>query len=268
MTYFAPETEKHLTAAGLEPGRMSYFAGRAAPMGAVSGSVVAATFFNFSPALVARHIPKAWSLASPADLVAARFEAVDGALRRLLGDDVVASPEVAEAAHLARRAAEAVEPQGRPLAAGHLDVEWPSAPHLVLWHAVSVLREHRGDGHIALLVDAGLSGIDALVTATATGTGFVPPFARASRGWTEDEWAACEVSLRERGLLGDGLSLTPEGNALRERIEDDTNRLGAAPWEALGEEGTARLGELGRPLVRGLLKAGCFPAEGVFATRR
>ncbi|MEK6438556.1 hypothetical protein WBK50_05880 [Pseudonocardia sp. T1-2H] len=268
MTYFAPETEKHLTAAGLEPGRMSYFAGRAAPMGAVSGSVVAATFFNFSPALVARHIPKAWSLASPADVVAARFEAVDGALRRLLGDDVVASPVVAEAAALARRAAEAAEPQGRPLAAGHLDVEWPSAPHLVLWHAVSVLREHRGDGHIALLVDAGLSGIDALVTATATGTGFVPSFARASRGWTEDEWAASEVSLRERGLLGDGLSLTPEGNALRERIEDDTNRLGAAPWEALGEEGTARLGELGRPLVRGLLKAGCFPAEGVFATRR
>src|SRR4051794_22292754 len=63
--YFAPEHDERLTAVGLRPGRMCYFAGRAAPMGPVGPGVVAATFYNFSPSLVARHIPRAWTLASP-----------------------------------------------------------------------------------------------------------------------------------------------------------------------------------------------------------
>ncbi|NMI00614.1 hypothetical protein HF526_25380 [Pseudonocardia sp. K10HN5] len=273
MVYFAPETERLLTGAGLEPGRMTYFAGRAAPMGAVSASVVAATFYNFNPDLVARHIPAAWELADPATLVAARFAAADAALRRLLGDETVASPAVAEAAGLARRAAEACDPQGRPLAAGHLDLEWPVEPHLVLWHALSILREHRGDGHIALLLDAGLTGIEALVTATATGKGFVVPFAKASRGWSDAQWDGAVAALRSRGLLGDGdgsgpdgLGLTAEGDALRRRLEGDTDRLGAGPWSHLGADDAGRLAELGGVLVRTLVAAGCFP-DGVFAAR-
>ncbi|MDN5919145.1 MAG: hypothetical protein L0I76_29300 [Pseudonocardia sp.] len=267
MVYFAPEAEPRYIEAGLEAGRMSYFAGRAAPMGAVSASVVTATFFNFNGELVASNIPKAWTLASPATLVTARFEIVDAALRRLLGDDGVASPEVAEAAGLARRAAEAAQPEGRPLAGGHMDLDWPDAPHLVLWHALSILREHRGDGHIALLVEADLSGLEALLTATATGTGFVPGFARASRGWSREQWDAGIAGLRERGLLDPAAELEPTaaGEKLRNRIEDDTDRLGGAPWTALGAEGTARLGELSAGLVRTALRAGAFPAEGVFA---
>lgn len=265
MAYFAPETEQQLTAAGLKPGRMTYFAGRAAPMGAVGPGVVAATFFSFNPTLVARHIPAAWALSDPTALVAARFAAVDGALRRMLGDDVVASSEVVEAAGLARRAAEACSPEGRPLAAAHLDVEWPSAAHLVLWHAVTILREHRGDGHVALLLGEGLSGIEAHVSHTASRRGFVPPFAMTSRGWSQEQWNAAQARLTERGVLGRSGDLTAEGTALRKRIENDTNRLGAAPWEHLGADGVARLGELGGALVQALLVAGCFP-EGVFAT--
>lgn len=266
MTYFAPETEEHLTAAGLKPGRMCYFAGRAAPMGAVGPGVVAATFYNFNPALVARHIPAAWALAAPATLVEARFAAVDAALRRMLGDEVVGSAEVAEAAGLARRAAEAVTVEGRPLAAGHADLPWPDAPHLVLWHALSILREHRGDGHLMVLGGAGLDGLEALVSYTATGRGFVPPFAMASRGWSQDDWDAATARLAGRGVLdGDG-ALTAEGAALRKRIEDDTTRLGAGPWQHLGAEGGARLAEAGGRLVAALLAAGCFPA-GVFANR-
>lgn len=267
MAYFAPETEELLTGAGLKPGRMSYFAGRAAPMGAVGAGVVAATFYNFSPTLVARSIPDAWTLATPETLVAARFAAVDAALRRMLGDDVVASPEVAEAAGLARRAAEACTVEGRPLAAGHLDVAWPAEPHLVLWHALSILREHRGDGHIAALVAAGLSGLEALVSYTATGRGFVMPFAMASRGWKQEQWDAAGAALAERGVLAADGTLTGDGTALRKRIEDDTNRLGAGPWDHLGDEGAARLGEIGGGLVRTLLAAGCFP-DGVFAATR
>lgn len=266
MTYFAPETEHHLTGAGLKPGRMSYFAGRSAPMGAVGAGVVAATFYNFNPDLVARSIPAAWTMATPAALVTARFAAVDAALRRMLGHATVASPEMVEAAGLARRAAEACTGEGRPLAAAHLDLEWPSEPHLVLWHALTILREHRGDGHIAMLVGAELDGLEALVTYTATGRGFVPPFAMASRGWTREQWDAAVTSLAGRGVLSAAGELTEEGSALRKRVEDDTNRLGAGPWLHLGDAGAARLSEIGGRLVQELLAAGCFP-DGVFAAR-
>jgi hypothetical protein len=267
MAYFAPETEEHLVAAGLKRGRMCYFAGRAAAMGAVGPGVVVASFCNFSPTLVARHLPAAWGLAAPGAVVEARYAAVDAALRRMLGDDAVASGEVAEAARLARTATDAVTVEGRPLAAAHLDVPWPEAPHLVLWHALTVLREHRGDGHVALLVDAGLSGLEALVTHTASGRGFVAPFAMASRGWSQEEWDAGAAGLAERGLLAADGALTPEGAALRKRLEEDTDRLGAAPWLHLGAEGTARLGEIGGRLAAALVDAGCFPA-GVFAAPR
>ncbi|ANY08049.1 SCO6745 family protein [Pseudonocardia sp. HH130630-07] len=272
--YFAPEGDPRYTAAGLDEGRMTYVAPRAAPMGAVGPSVVTAAFYNFAPSLVARSLPRAWTLASPADLVAARFEVADASLRRLLGD-AVDSPEMAEAATLARTAAAAVSPDGRPLAAGHLDVEWPTAPHVVFWHALSILREHRGDGHIALLVAAGLSGLEALLTATATGTGFTPEFARASRGWTVQEWNDGVARLGERGLLEHAAPsdetvvpvLTEAGAALRKRIEDHTHRLGAAPWGALGADGATRLGEIGGAFARTALANGAFPSDGVFAAR-
>jgi hypothetical protein len=80
-------------------------------------------------------------------------------------------------AGLAREAASACTAEGRPLYAGHAGLDWPDAPHVAAWHAATLLREHRGDGHIAALVAAGLSGIDALVTHVATGQGFVPGFA-------------------------------------------------------------------------------------------
>src|SRR3954451_20679201 len=82
MGYFAPEPDEHLTATGLRPGRMVYFAGRAAAMGAVGPGVVTATFFNFAPAIVARHIPRAWTLATPEQVLAARFAAARASLTR------------------------------------------------------------------------------------------------------------------------------------------------------------------------------------------
>lgn len=266
FVYFAPETEAQGTAVGLRPGRMTYFAARSAPMGAVGAAVVAATFFNFSAALVARHIPAAWSLATPEVVHSARLHAVDLAMRRLLGDDVVESDDVAQAAVLARRAAQACSPQGRPLAAAWGAAPWPEQPHVALWQASAVLREHRGDGHIVRLVDEGLSGIEALVTATATGRGFLPSFAMASRGYSQQEWDTAVTALGERGILDAHGGLTEDGLALRKRIEHDTDRLGAAPWSQLGDTDAARLSEIGGRLVRALLAAGCFP-DGVFAPR-
>jgi hypothetical protein len=264
LIYFAPETEQHLTSAGLRPGRMCYFAGRAAPMGAVSAGVVTATFYNFSPGLIARCIPGAWELARPDVVIGARFAAVDAALTRLLGPDVIASREMVTMAELTREATAGCRPDGRPLYAGHAGLGWPDAPHLAMWHALSLLREHRGDGHICALVAAELSGLEALVTHTATGKGFVTGFAQASRGWSDEEWKGAVEALSARGLLGADGALTPAGEALRAHVEEETDRLAAAPWQHLGDERTEEVVRLGTAMTRTALKAGAFPREGVF----
>jgi hypothetical protein len=258
MTYFVPETEEYLVGAGLRPGRMCYFAGRSAPMGAVSAGVVAATFYNFNPTAVARHLDDAWALATPTDVVSARFRSVDAALRRMLGPAADA-PDIAEAAALARTAAEGCAPEGRPLYAGHADLNWPGEPLLDLWHATSLLREHRGDGHVIALAAAGLTGLEALITHTAGGQGFTVPFAQRSRGWSGEEWDAGAAGLVERGLLDPSGALTPAGVAVRSETEARTNRLAVAPWAALGPAGADRLAEIGARLSEMIMASGLFP---------
>jgi len=249
MVYFVPEAAAAYERLGIT-GRAGYFASRAAPMGAVQADVVVSTFFNFDPELVHAAIPSSWAIAAPEALVAARFAAVDAACRRLLGDEVLASAEMRRAADLARTAAEEASrrAEGRPLAAAHADVAWPAEPHLVLWHAQSILREYRGDGHIALLVVHGLSGIEALVTHAAAGD--VPAqLLRSTRGWPPEAWDAAIDALRERGWLerGDPLRFTEWGGAQRRAIEDGTDALAAAPYDVLGDEDCAALRALVRP---------------------
>ena len=231
-------------------GRDGYFASRAAPMGAVSAEVVISTFFNFNPELVHAAIPKAWTVTTPDALVAARFDAVDGAMRRLLGDDVVQSDEMRRAAELGRGMAEVAGThiEGRPLCAGHAQLPWPDQPHLVLWHAQSVLREYRGDAHIALLVTHGLTGVDALLTHAAGGD--VPAhLLQSTRGWSNEDWNTAADSMRTRGWLSDSdeLAFTESGAARRQEIEDQTDQLAAAPYAALGEDGCAEFRTLTRP---------------------
>jgi hypothetical protein len=249
MVYFVPEAVDAYDRLGISGGD-GYFASRAAPMGAASAGVVISTFFNFNPDMVHSAIPRAWTITTPEALVAARLEAVDGAMRRLLGNDAVRSTEMARAAGLARLAAEdaSTRVEGRPLAAGHAGLDWPDEPHLVLWHAQSILREYRGDGHIALLVDHGLSGIQALVTHGATRE--VPaPLLRSTRGWTAQQWETAAESMRSRGWLldDDELALTEWGAAQRQEIEDQTDALAAAPYAALGDEACDELRTLVRP---------------------
>ncbi|MGY1778724.1 SCO6745 family protein [Geodermatophilus sp. SYSU D01036] len=264
--YFVPETEQHLTAIGLRPGRMVYFAGRAAPMGAVGPGVVTATFSNFSPAIVARHIPRAWTLASPAQVVEARFASARASLTRLLGgEEAAAAPEVTELGDLLADACSVLPAEGRPLYAGHADLPWPEDPVTRLWHAASLLREWRGDGHVAVLLRHGLSGLEALVTHTATGRGFLPASAKATRGWSDEDWAAAAARLADRGLL-DGDRLTDAGQRLRADLEAETDALGTTPWAHLGPERTARVVELGKRMSATLVANGAYPS-GVFAGR-
>ncbi|GAB3191692.1 hypothetical protein GCM10027261_02310 [Geodermatophilus arenarius] len=264
--YFVPETDQHLTAIGLRPGRMVYFAGRAAPMGAVGPGVVTATFSNFSPKLVARHVPRAWTLASPAQVVEARSASARASLTRLLGgEEAAAAPEVTELGDLLADACSVLPAEGRPLYAGHADLPWPEDPVTRLWHAATLLREWRGDGHVAVLVHHGLSGLEALVTHTATGRGFLPASAKATRGWSDEDWAAAAARLADRGLL-DGDRLTEAGQRLRADLEAETDALGTTPWAHLGPERTARVVELGKRMSATLVANGAYPS-GVFAGR-
>ena len=266
MAYFAPETEQKLTLTGLRPGRMCYLAARSAPMGRVTAPVTTATFFNFNPTLVADNIPAAWGLADPDSVVIARLSAVDLALRRLFGELAVDCPEVVEAARLTSIAARDLDPAGRPLFAAHAGLAWPDQPHLVLWHAVTLLREFRGDGHLAVLLAAGLSGIDAIITHTATGRGFTEAAAKRLRGWSDNQWSEAVEGLCSAGVLGPE-GLTERGVALRAQIESDTDRLAAMPWLRLGEQDTTRLAELGAFLSTRIRLNGAFP-DGIFAAGR
>jgi hypothetical protein len=130
---------------------------------------------------------------------------------------------------------------------------------MALWHAITVLREYRGDGHLAALVLAGLDPVESLVTAVAGGG--PAKFLKSTRGWSPEQWAAGETRLRERGLLDDDNSFTDAGQAVRETVEHRTDAAAAAPWRRLGEPGCARLLELARPLSRTIAASGILPAR-------
>jgi len=258
LIYFAPEATAAYTALGLEP-EQHYFASRAAALGPAPAEVVVATFFNFSPDVVRAAIPSAWEVASPAAILAARLEGADRALRAALGDDVVEGARVLEALELARAAAEVARDDvaGRPLFAAHAALPWPDRPHVALWHAVALLREYRGDGHIAALVAEGVGPCEALVVHGATGE--VPAAVlKASRGWPDQAWKAAEESLRDRGWLDAEGSLTDAGRAHRQWVEDRTDRAALRPWLAIGDEACARLRELVRPWSRAISESGVF----------
>ena len=259
MVYFAAEAAESYEQLGLE-GQSGYFASRAAPMGAVTPGTVVATFYNFEPSLVHRSMLGVWDNAFPSQVLAARSAAAGSALRRMLGD-AASSPEVAIAAELARIAALAAceHPEGRPLFAGHAGLEWPEDPIEVLWHAQTLLREFRGDGHIALLVDHELDGLEALVLHEATGE-LPPAFLRATRGWSDEQWNAATERLRGRGWLRPGgsaepLALSDEGAAVRRSIEEATDQLSVVAYQSIGEEGCDHLRRLVRPLSRTVVAA-------------
>ncbi|KUM97845.1 SalK, partial [Streptomyces yokosukanensis] len=241
--YFAPELENELAALGLRRGAMAYLAGRSAPLGAVGAGTVTATFYNFNHEHVQRYIPAAWSVTTPEAVLTARRRGTDGTLRRLLGEEILTSKEMAEAAELALRATEACRREARPLYAANADLPVPEEPHLALWHAATLLREHRGDGHLTALAVAGLSGIEALVLHNATGKAPTSATFMRTRGWSVEQWAAARDRLHERGLLDEAGELTESGADLREEAEVLTDRLDAAPYDHLGSAATERLTE-------------------------
>ena len=265
--YFAPEPREQYQALGLRPS-LAYFAARSAAMGPVPPQVTAALFYVFSPDLVAAALPAAWATAAPARVLEARHAGVSATLHRLL-DEVAEPAEVEEAAELALTACAGLSGAGRPLFAAHSALPVPADPLMRLWHAATLLREHRGDGHVAALVHSGLDPLEALVTGGAV-TGWTP-FLRTTRGWTPEQWQVTEERLVERGLLAPPGAddeqgpaqhvLTEAGLQLRAAVEAQTDLAALEGWTHLGEIGTARLVTLVRPWRDAVLGSGVLPPE-------
>lgn len=249
--YFAPEPTRRYVDLGLHP-RLSYFAARSAAFGPVEPAVTVATFYVFAPWLVAKALPGAWRVASPDQVQLARRTGVSEALHRLLGE-----PDVTEALGLAKVACEGLSAAGRPLYAAHSALDWPEDELLALWHAATLVREHRGDGHVSVLQSADLDPVESLVLGGLYSSN--EEFVRSTRGWSAEEWAAAEDRLRDRGLLAGGGGLSDAGRALRQDIEDRTDVLATQGWHHLGADGCRRLAELAGPLCTKVLRDGELP---------
>jgi hypothetical protein len=255
VTYFAPECRAATDALGMRGFWMGYCATRCAPLGEVSPEVATALFYNFHPDRARRALPDAWGFASAEKCLQARLDGTDAVLRRLFE---VSSPAVAEAAELARVAAAAALCAGRVLAAANQALPWPSAPHLALWHATTILREHRGDGHNAVLIARQISPIRAHLLKAGSGESEGATL-RVHRSWPAEEWNAEVSAMRAAGLLDDAGVLTASGMALHAVVEADTDAAAEQPWQALGGVGTERLAQLLTPLARVVFDSGTFP---------
>ncbi|WAL41432.1 hypothetical protein BRM1_06210 [Brevibacterium sp. BRM-1] len=278
--YFSPAVARAVAEAGIEHPGQAYLAGRAAPMGAVRAAVVTAAFYNFSPEHVRRFVPACWEIASPERIWAARVRGTEAMLAHLfLGEGERDHSELAAAAAQLGRALQPVLaaqlPDGRPLYAAHqealaagVQAEDPAVqPFLDLWSVATLLREYRGDGHIAALVVNYLPGLQALALHTATGTSFRPEAARKSRGWSAEQWAQAQESLRARGLLvgaGEEAEPTAAAAGLREQIEAQTDASVAVAFSPLDDEALADAAEAAKDFARVVVRAQAFPAQ-IFA---
>jgi len=242
VTYFAPACRDAMTEIGLQGFWMGYFAGRAAPLGAVDAAVVEATFMNFAPSRVRRAVPHAWAVATPQVAIEARADAAAIALRQLV---VNIDEHARRIVPLLEGAVRAARCDGRPLAAANQALELPADPAARLWQLATTLREHRGDGHVAALVGAGSSEATML---------------QAARGWSDTEWAAAGDRLCSLGWLDEDLRLTEDGALVRMRVEQHTDDIAMQPYrDGLTETGFELLMSVLRAPAHAITSSGLLP---------
>ncbi|MFV8317493.1 SCO6745 family protein [Mycobacterium sp. 23] len=263
LTYFAPEVRTALDGLGYRGFWMGYFAARSAPLGAVAPQVVTAVFYNFAHARVAKSLPAAWQIAGPDSALRARQDSTVAALRRC---GVTDDENVSTAAELACRTAQCAPVDGRSLFAANVALPVPSDPVAALWHATTLLREHRGDGHVASLVAAGISGRESNVFHTAA-SAVSEEFMKRSRHYDDDEWQSCRQSLADRGLLDSDGSLTPDGRDLKSQLESTTDALALRVFDGLDDDDLQALFSALTPVARTVIAAGDVPAATPMSAR-
>ena len=233
VTFSAVPNEAFL-AVGMRNYWDGYFAGRAAPLGLAPAEVVHAVFYNFADGEVARHIPWVWGKITPQEAITVREQGSTAALRQTIGD-LADSPALARVADLATRAAVSAPTEGRALYAGLRTLDVPGEPVARLWHAATLLREHRGDGHNAALLTHGIGGTESHVLLALTLGMRAEEFGRVHH-LPRAQLAAVVDGLRARGLVDAAGGFTEAGRQTRERIEALTDELAAPAYDVLSAD--------------------------------
>ena len=256
VLYFSPYAREAASALGLKGYWMGYFAFRAAPLGPVVPAAVTAAFYGFAARRVERALPDAWRYTTPEAALAARAEAAGRALREAFGPAL----DARDAADLLWEASRAADVAGRPLAAANQALPRPDDPVVALWQATTVLREHRGDGHNAVLVSRGIGPVAAHLLKIAADESD-EDMLKVGRGFTDEEWQEGHESLIRRGWLDNG-RLTAEGVAGHRAVEEQTDRIAAGPWEAVGPQRAEQALAALEPLRAAVASTGLIPAPG------
>lgn len=255
VNFFSEEPNEAMAALGFTGYWDGYFAGRSAPLGRVPAEVVDAAFYSFGPGEVARHLPKVWETTTPEAAHAARQQGCVAALRRILGD-LVDTPGLARAADLLAQAAASAPVEGRVMYAALRSLPVPEEPLARLWHAANMLREHRGDGHVAALVSERIDRTEAHVL-LAVDAGIDPPesFGRIHH-LPKPYLASVMADVRVRGLVDDAGRFTDAGRACKDRIEAQTDLLAEAPYDGLSGEELDELVAVLTPIAERLVATG------------
>ena len=254
IPYSADEPNVSMFALGFTDYWDTYFAGRAAPLGStVPADVVHALFYSFAPGEVARHIPKVWGTTTPEAAIAARQEGCVNALSRILGD-LVDTPDFTRAVELLTKAATSAPLEGRPMYAALRTLPLPEEPVARLFHAASLLREHRGDGHVAALMVEGVGGLEAHVL-LALDLGI--PATTFGRIHHLPSVLLTDLieKMKDRGLVEDEVTFTAAGRQVKDRVEALTDQLAVAPYEVLEPGELDELTAALEPLAQKLLAA-------------
>jgi Helix-turn-helix family len=259
VSYFAPEPIAEFSRAGYRGFWMGYFAGRAAPLGPVGPELVYALFYNFTFNRVARALPDAWTFAPASVALEARERGATAALRRQLGD-LARDPCVVAAADLLAHAAHAAPLEGRPLFAANRALPEPVEPIARLWHFATLLREHRGDGHIATLLSFGITGRQSHVLQSLA-IGMPKTVYVTARDFSDSEWEDMLAELRSAGYVDAAGKLTDAGRAIKDSIEARTDELAWSAYAGLPPGDLDALADALRPIARAVVRAGDIPLD-------
>jgi hypothetical protein len=255
VNFFSEEPNEAMAELGFSNYWDGYFAGRSAPLGKVPADVVHALFYSFAEGEAARHLPRVWDRVTPEEASAARERGCVAALRRIFGD-LIDSEGMVRAADLLTKAAVSAPSEGRPMFAALRALPIPDEPVARLWHAADMLREHRGDGHIAACMGEGIGGTEShVLSALAMDIHPAESFGRIHH-LPRARLAAVMDGLRTRDLIDASGHFTDAGRECKERIEAVTDRLAAAPYDGLAPDERDELLAVLEPLSGVLVAAG------------
>lgn len=255
VVYFADEARAAATQVGYRGFWMGYFGFRMAPLGPVGPDVAVSACFGFHPSRAHRALPDAWRFAAPPAALQARLAGATAALTRLAAAAPGVAETVGEAAELAWTAAAHADTAGRVLGAANQSLDRPPDPFGALWQACTTLREHRGDGHNAVLIASGLGPVDAHWLKLAAQESD-PQTLRLSRNFSDAEWNGARARLTELGWLDGAGALTDLGRATHGKVEELTDTAAQLPWARLGAERTDRLATLLGPIAGAVVASG------------